>query len=76
MFSNADRTQFIADLTAAAKDQDGRTISRLAIHGEDMGIIDGDTARKITALGGVIYQSTIKDGKFYADMLVTLAAAL
>lgn len=76
MFSSEDKAKFIEDLAWATDVQDGRAISRLALHGEDMGIIDGDTARKITALGGVIYQSTMKDGKFYADTLAALVAAL
>lgn len=73
MFSNEDKTQFIADLTWAAEVQDSRAILRLAVHAEDMGIITEIQAREITSTATLMYSCTNKQGQQFSDSLVALA---
>lgn len=76
MFSTADRTQLVADLNAAANVQDGRQIGRLADHGLDLGIISEATAREITSLGRLIWNSTRAEAVRFADGLRELTATI
>lgn len=76
MYSIEDKNQLVKDLKAAAKDQDGRQISRLVAHGEDLKIISQTTAYTLRSLGLDLYNSTRKEGEPFAAEIIEIAEAL